>query len=154
MTEEHVSSPDESGERTEKSSSREELEREKLTLEIEEMKRPWWRRPSYILAALPTVLAVLALVYGLSNGYFQASAVKLANERRDLEIAKAALQKDVAQLSRIKGELETSNRKLQEALKQVNDEVQRSRATVAEVQYLRYRLYEAEEKLKRLVPTK
>ena len=68
-------------------SSKEMLEREKLALEIEQLKQPWWRKPTYILAALPTFLAVVSLIYGFANGYFQAAAIKLENQKRDVEVA-------------------------------------------------------------------
>jgi hypothetical protein len=66
-------------------SIREMLEREKLTLEIEQLKQPWWRKPPYILAALPTLLAIVSLIYAFANGYFQEVAIKLENQRHDLE---------------------------------------------------------------------
>ena len=62
------------------------LELEKLALEVSQLRAPWWRRPSFILAALPTMLATLTVAYGLANGYFQAAATKLENQRHNLEV--------------------------------------------------------------------
>jgi peptidoglycan hydrolase CwlO-like protein len=75
--------------------SKEELERLKLELEIRKLKDPWWKNPAYILAALPTMLAVLTLIYGFTNGYFQAMAVKLENQKHDLQVEKDKLQAEV-----------------------------------------------------------
>ncbi len=61
------------------------LQQKKLTLEIAELERPWWKRPPYILAALPTLLAVVALSVGFLNGYFSAQLTKLENQKHDLE---------------------------------------------------------------------
>src|SRR6266571_7601144 len=61
------------------------LELKKLNLEIAEMERSWWKRPSYILAALPTVLAVIALSVGFLNGFFSAQLTKLENQKHDVE---------------------------------------------------------------------
>ena len=57
----------------------------KLALEIAEMERPWWKRPTYLLAALPTLLAVVALSVGFLNGFFSAQLTKLDNQKHDLE---------------------------------------------------------------------
>ena len=62
------------------------LELKKLSLEIAELERPWWKRPSYILGALPTLLAVVALSVGFLNGFFSAQLTKLENQRHDLKI--------------------------------------------------------------------
>jgi len=61
------------------------LELKKLSLEIAELERPWWKRPSYLLAALPTLLAIVALSVGFLNGFFSAQLTKLENQRHDLE---------------------------------------------------------------------
>jgi septal ring factor EnvC (AmiA/AmiB activator) len=61
------------------------LELKKLALEIAEMERPWWKRPTYILAALPTFLAIIALSVGFINGFFSAELTKLDNQKHDVE---------------------------------------------------------------------
>lgn len=61
------------------------LDIQKLELELTQLAAPWWRRPSFWLAALPTALASITVVYGLSNGYFDAVSVKLENEKSALE---------------------------------------------------------------------
>jgi septal ring factor EnvC (AmiA/AmiB activator) len=62
------------------------LELKKLALEIADLERPWWKRPAYILAALPTLLAVVALSVGFLNGFFSAQLTKLENQKHDLEV--------------------------------------------------------------------
>jgi outer membrane murein-binding lipoprotein Lpp len=61
------------------------LELKKLALEIADLERPWWKRSNYILAALPTLVAVIALSVGFINGYFSAQLTKLENQKHDLE---------------------------------------------------------------------
>lgn len=61
------------------------LQLKKLALEITDLERPWWKRPAYILAALPTMLAFGTLLVGAFTGYFQAAYTKLENQRHDLE---------------------------------------------------------------------
>jgi len=66
-------------------STKEDLDRRKVELEIKDLERPFWKRPVYILAALPTMLAVVTLSVGLFNGYFSASLTKLENQKHDVE---------------------------------------------------------------------
>ena len=65
--------------------TKEELERKKIELEIKDLERPFWKRPVYVLAALPTLLAVATLLVGLFNGYFSAALIKLENQKHDVE---------------------------------------------------------------------
>lgn len=69
----------------EQSIGADDLEREKLLLEIAELKKTWWKKPAYISALFPTLLTLVALVYGFANGYFQASFVKIENQKHDLQ---------------------------------------------------------------------
>src|SRR5215207_2595796 len=86
------------------------LELEKLNLEIQDLRRDWWKKPAYIAALFPTFLALLTLVYGFSNGYFQAMAVKLENQKYDL-------QKDVEKLNKDKEILEGQKIDLEDKIK-------------------------------------
>lgn len=75
------------------------LDVQKLELELRQLAAPWWRRPSFWLAALPTVLASITVIYGLSNGYFQAMSVKLENQKSALE---SEIKRREQELERIK----------------------------------------------------
>jgi hypothetical protein len=79
----------------------------KLTLEIAEMERPWWKRPAYILAALPTLLAIVALSVAFLNGFFGAQLTKLDNQRHDLEA-------EIIRFEGTRNALLTQNEKLKE----------------------------------------
>jgi cell division protein FtsB len=102
-----------------------ELEREKLRLEIQRLKDSWWKNPAYVLAALPTVLALLSLIYGFANGYFQATATKLANERHDLEVEKAKVQADIQQLSADRKEILRQIEDLQRQKQETNEQLRK-----------------------------
>ena len=94
------------------------LELKKLTLEIAELERPWWKRPAYILAALPTLLAMIALSVGFINGYFSAQLTKLENQRHDIEaqVKEFESRRDVlnSELAQVKLRLEDSERRKKE----------------------------------------
>jgi hypothetical protein len=91
----------------------EDLEREKLLLEIAELKKRWWKKPTYIAALFPTLLALITLTYGFANGYFQASFVKLENQKHDLQAEKDKLEVDIKQTSEATAILEQRKKNLQ-----------------------------------------
>ncbi len=101
-----MSAPEQAIEQTPKPQlTKEELERKKIELEIKDLERPFWKRPVYVLAALPTLLAVVTLSVGLFNGYFSASLTKLENQKHDLEV-------EVKQFQARRTELHTENEEL------------------------------------------
>jgi len=85
------------------------LELKKLALEIADLERPWWKRPAYVLAALPTVLAIIALSVGFLNGFFSAQLTKLDNQRHDLEA-------QVREFETTRNSLFSQNQKLQQEI--------------------------------------
>jgi len=83
------------------------LESRKLALEITEMERSWWKRPTYILAALPTLLAITALSVGFLNGFFSAQLTKLDNQKHDLQV-------DITRFEETRNALIKQNEKLRQ----------------------------------------
>ncbi len=123
--------------------SKEELERLKLELEIQKLKDPWWKNPAYILAALPTLLAILTLAYGFANGYFQATATKLENQKHDLQIEKDKLEADVKEFTAKRDDLSRWNaalidevKKSERTVKEKEDTEERYRAALMEAEKL------------------
>lgn len=92
------------------------LELKKLALEIAEMERPWWERPNYILAALPTLLAVIALSVGFINGYFSAQLTKLDNQKYDL-------QRQIREFESTRDALIAQNDQLQQGVQKKQDKL-------------------------------
>lgn len=103
---------------------KEDLEREKLRLEIEQLKEVWWKKPAYMLAALPTLLAVLSLIYGFANGYFQATAVKLENQKHELAVQKGELEARVKELTKMRAELEEQRKLIEQAIKSKEEKLE------------------------------
>jgi len=96
------------------------LELAKLRLEISELERPFWKRPSYILSALPALLAIATLVYGVGSGYFNASFIKLENQKysleqqiKEFEARRSGIQNQIAELQSQKQELEQRTARMQ-----------------------------------------
>ena len=92
------------------------LEIRKISLEITELERQWWKRPSYILAALPTLLAIAALSVGFLNGFFSAQLTKLENQRHDLAAEVKEFEARRAELSRQNETLTIENTKIKAEL--------------------------------------
>jgi hypothetical protein len=64
-----------------------ELETQRLLLEIKDLKRPWWQRPGYLGVLLPTLIAITTVYTGYKRGYFE-------NESTIIELRKERLQRE------------------------------------------------------------
>ncbi len=64
---------------------RSDLELEKLKLEIRELQRPIWRRPAFLGAFVPLMLAVIGLASTVFTGYFDERMAALRDQRKELE---------------------------------------------------------------------
>jgi stress-induced morphogen len=89
--------------------TKESLEQKKLLLEVAELERAWWKKPTYIAALFPTLLALTALIYGIANGYFQATSERIRAENIKLENQKHDLQKEIDAFTLRKTVLEKEN---------------------------------------------
>src|ERR1039458_2013235 len=67
------------------------LETEKLKLEIRELNRRWWQRPTYLQALLPVLLVLItsvgALTLAWTKGFFDAERARLRQERALLQFS-------------------------------------------------------------------
>lgn len=82
-----------------KTPSKDQLERQKLALEIRELQRKWWQRPVYLSALLPMVLAALTVLAGILSGYFDRERAKLNSDISALKKEKDALIERTSALS-------------------------------------------------------
>lgn len=87
----------------EKPLTKEDLEMKKLRLEIQDMERPFWKRPTYVLAALPTLLIIITLSVGFLNGFLKSNVMKLISENKELQTRREEL---LAQYDTAKGKLD------------------------------------------------
>ena len=74
------------------------LQLKKLSLEIESLQQPWWRRAEYLSAALPTFLAIGTLAIAYKTGYFDQQAKILELRKETLETQEREAKKQVEQL--------------------------------------------------------
>lgn len=88
---------------------KDELERKKTALEVRELEKSWYRKPQYVLAALPTALAIIGIIVGFYTGYFKDKI--------------AGLQQDVANYEKQKNQLIADNKKGQEELGKLEDRI-------------------------------
>lgn len=72
------------------------LEEEKLRIEIEELRKKWYKRPNYLQILLPTTVAVGSLLYAISSGVFTTKYDQylLQQERLKLETMRFEIQRD------------------------------------------------------------
>jgi len=95
--------------------SKDELERQKLELEIRELERKWWQRPVYLSILLPVALAALTVLTGILSGYFNRERKQLASDIEALKREKNALVQNV-------NDLATKNKEDLKELNKVNVE--------------------------------
>jgi septal ring factor EnvC (AmiA/AmiB activator) len=119
------------------------LERKKLALEIADLERPWWKRPAYVLAALPTMLAFGTLLVGAFSGYFQAAYTKLENQRRDLEA-------QVKEFETKRDELHQKLTALENEKNELENQVTEGRNLQDYAHYQAYRTAKCEDELQKL----
>src|SRR5712664_2343255 len=88
--------------------SQDELEKQKLALEVEQLREPWWKRPGYLAIVIPSLLALGAVIAGFSTRFFQNQyeLIELKNERALRE--KDEIEQDKQKLNQDKENLKTS----------------------------------------------
>ena len=69
------------------------LECEKLRAEIDQARTAWWKRPGYLGALAPIVLAAAGLFSAWITGFFDTQRDLLQNEIKGLQLEQAQLQK-------------------------------------------------------------
>jgi len=48
----------------------EDLQKYKIKLEIQELKKEWYKRKDYLQILLPTTIALFSLIYAIVSGFF------------------------------------------------------------------------------------
>lgn len=61
------------------------LENEKLLLEINSLKRPWWQRPSHLAIILPSLIGIGSLIFAIASGLLDRRFERLKYERAKLD---------------------------------------------------------------------
>ena len=114
-------------------SSKEQLEVRKIELEISQLTLSWWKRPAYIAALVPTVVALVSVLAAFLTGVFDArqaeidASVKLLKaEQLSLELKTSELRSQESTLTQeisafearkqtLEAEVETQERRLRQA---------------------------------------
>lgn len=94
--------------------SLENLEEEKLQLEIAELKRHWLKKPQYLQILLPTILAIFSLLYAITSGLF-------SSKQELLELNKKQLETDISAFQKEKSTLSSTNNNLKKQITYYND---------------------------------
>lgn len=64
----------------------EELQREKLKLEIGDLNRQWYKRKDYLQILLPTTIALFSLLYAVFSGFFSTKYDKFELQKEQLKL--------------------------------------------------------------------
>jgi hypothetical protein len=93
------------------------LEREKLRLEILELRRPWYKKPAYIF---PLVLVIGTLLTGFGTQFFQAEFTKFENQEHDLRLENESLKQQKSKLEGDRDKLNNSIARLTQDRKELD----------------------------------
>ena len=100
--------------------NKEQLEVRKIELEIHQLTLSWWKRPAYIAALVPTVVALVSVFAAFLTGVFDArqseidASVKLLKaEQLSLELQTSELRSQESTLSREVSEFENRKQTLE-----------------------------------------
>jgi len=66
--------------------NKEQLQIEKLKLEVNSLKRTWWKNPTYIGIFIPAFLTLISLVYAISTGFFDKKYERYRVEKASLKL--------------------------------------------------------------------
>jgi hypothetical protein len=126
---------------------KEQLEVEKLRREVRELGHPWWQRPQNLSALSSITLAIIGLIWAISNGFFSItrSELEIKKERLLRETSELQKQKEtqLASLSRLRHEVaqaqqalsisESKARKAQEDEMRARSDEKRAKERLAEL---------------------
>jgi hypothetical protein len=98
------------------------LDREKAELEVRDLKRPWYRKPQYVLAALPTTLALVGIIAGIYTGYFREKIGNLEEQKKELALSNEKSQANLKELDNTVNQLNKETKIATEDLKQITNE--------------------------------
>ncbi|MBX2884538.1 MAG: hypothetical protein KTR32_31585 [Granulosicoccus sp.] len=74
------------------------LENRKLTSEIDELNRAWWKRAGYLGSVVPIIIAIVGFLTALMTGFFDTRQVNLENDIAKLESEKARIEEQTDDL--------------------------------------------------------
>ena len=95
---------------------KENLEIEKLQLEVAQLRNRWWTKSAYLGLLLPIIIAILSFLTAQSTGYFDKEKEKLGKE-------KEVLMAEVKILTERKSNLEVHISKIQNAHKVLQNSI-------------------------------
>jgi hypothetical protein len=111
--------------------SKEDPERRKLLLEIADLQRPWWRKPSSFALFLPLAVALVSIFVGWRTGFFDNQRLVLEAQRHNLESQTRELRLEERGLQGQKAELLTQVRQLHATLADERESARTERETLA-----------------------
>lgn len=113
---------------------KEQLELEKLRLEVGELKLSWWKRPVYLGLAIPIVLALLTFLTALLTGWFDEKREQLEDQKKILTLEVHELRRERDQLRTGVENLFAESEKLNAPFARLEPLIQETRKALAEAE--------------------
>ena len=89
------------------------LEQKKIGLEIKELEKYWFKKPSIIFSLIPGLVAIGSFIWVFNSGLLDAKATELRNQRHTLQVEIDLVEKRKKQLQQDSLNLVKSNAKIQ-----------------------------------------
>lgn len=100
--------------------TKDDLEKEKIDLEIKELKRKWYKKKEYLQILLPTIIAFFSLIYAIVTGFFSTKYEQFELKKEQLKTETLYFEQKKEQLLSNNASLKTSNDSLAEVLQKKN----------------------------------
>jgi hypothetical protein len=98
-----------------------ELEQRKLSLEVSDMEKPYWKRITFIAATIPSMLAALTLFIGFYTGFFENKKTLLEIEKKELAASVEKLGIEQKELKAAKTELLSTKQGLLNEMRELKE---------------------------------
>lgn len=107
-----------------------ELEKQKLELEVSELQKSWLRKPDVLKVLLPTTFAIFSLIYAISTGFFSSKSELLELKKKQLEFEVSQFEKDKTNLIETNEKLEIKRLALLDTLKTKSFKLEKYRTSL------------------------
>ena len=74
------------------------LEQKKIGLEVKELEKSWFKKPSIIFSLIPGLVAIRSFIWVFNSGLLDAKVTELRNQRHTLQVEIDLVEKRKKQL--------------------------------------------------------
>jgi hypothetical protein len=95
-------------------SSKDELELEKLRIEVEQLRNRWWSKPTYLALLVPICIAFFTFLGAVFSGYLSSERANMQAEIEQLRRERTSFAEHVSRLEEHLSRIRAADRKIEE----------------------------------------